>query len=215
MFVPIGFLLPFFSKKYKKGWRTYIVGFLLTLGIELIQYFTGRGIFEIDDIIGNTVGTMIGYGLITLLIYVIEKLKNKTSTIVGRKVVVYQFPLIIIIMLFSGIFSIYSKQELVNLTIDYNYKYNMSDIYVESHIPLSDLEGKACVYESKVGTKDETLQLANNILKAINTEVDEEQNAYYEDTAIYKSVSGNRSVWINYTGLTVQFNDFNQQEEEL
>src|SRR5699024_9399405 len=61
----------------------------------------------------------------------------------------------------------------------------------------------------------ETLQLASKILKNLNTEVDEEQNDYYEDTAVYKSVSGNHSVWINYTGLTVWFNDFNQQEKEF
>lgn len=213
MFVPIGFLLPIFLKKFKKAWRTYLAGFMLTLGIEVIQYFTGRGIVEIDDIISNAVGTMIGYGINVLLIYAIEKLRNKTSTIVGRRVVVYQTPLIITIVVFSSIFLTYSKQELGNLTIAHSYKYNMSDILVKSQILLSDLEGNAYVYKAKVGTKDETLQLANNILKNFNTEVDERQNDYYEDTAVYKAASGNHSVWINYKGLTVRFNDFNQQEE--
>lgn len=49
MFVPIGFILPIFSKKLKKAWRTSLAGFILTLGIEVIQYVTGLGIVEIDD----------------------------------------------------------------------------------------------------------------------------------------------------------------------
>lgn len=114
-------------------------------------------------------------------------------------------------MFFSSIFLTYSKQELGNLTIAHSYKYNMSDILVKSQILLSDFEENAYVYKAKVGTKDETLQLANNILKNFNTEVDERQNDYYEDTAVYKAASGNHSVWINYKGLTVRFNDFNQQ----
>lgn len=215
MFVPIGFLLPVFSNKFKKAWRTYLAGFLLTLGIELIQHITGRGIFEIDDIIGNTFGTLIGYGLITLLFYLGNKLRNKTSTMEGRKIVVYQIPLIVTLVLFSSIFSTYNKQELGNLAIAHSYKYNMSDIRIESNFPLSELSRNTYVYKAKVGTKDETLQLANNILKNLNTEVDENQNDYSEDTAVYKSVSGEHSIWVNYRGLTIWFNDFTRQEDEF
>ena len=215
MFVPLGFLLPIFSEKFRKAWKTYLVGFMLTLGIECIQYFTGRGILEIDDIIGNTAGTMIGYGLITLLLYVIGRLRNKTSIIGGRKAVIYQIPLMLTIVLFSSIFLAYSLQELGNLSVAHSYQYNMSGILVESDISLSDLEGKAYVYKTKVGTKDETLRLANNLLKNFSTGVDEKQNDYYNDTAVYTSASGNHSVWIDYSGLTVWFNDYSLREDEM
>ncbi len=215
MFIPIGFLLPILSSRFKKAWRTFLFGFLFTFGIELIQHYTSRGVFEIDDIIGNTIGTMIGYGLNILLFYVVEKLRNRNSSITGRKVLVFQIPLIITIVLFSSIYLVYSKQELGNLSFDYIYKYNMSDIHLESHIPLSDLEEKAYVYKANIATKDETLKLANDILKKFNTEVDKKENKYFDDTASYKSVSGDHSVWIDYKGATVWFIDYSQREVEL
>jgi glycopeptide antibiotics resistance protein len=215
MFVPFGFLLSVLSERFRKAGKTYLVGFILTVGIECIQYFTGRGIFEIDDIIGNTIGTMIGYGLITLLFYVIEKFRNKTSTIGGRKAAIFQIPLMLTIIVFSSILLVYNKQELGNLSVAHSHQYNMSGIHVESDISLSNLEGKAYVYKTKVGTKDETLRLANHLLEKFSAEVDEKQSDYYNDTAVYKSTTGNHSVWIDYTGLTVWFTDYNQGQDEL
>lgn len=214
MFVPFGFLLPVFSEKFRKAWKAYIVGFMLTLSIECIQMFSGRGIFEIDDIIGNTAGTMVGYGLVTLIRFLIERLRKETPIISGRKAIAYQTPLMIAIVLFSGIFLTYSKQELGNLSIAHSFKYNMSDIVVESDISLSDTQGRAYVYKAEIGTKEETLGLANSLLKNFSTQVDEKQNDYYNDTAVYKSVSGNHSVWIDYVGLTVWYTEHRQQESE-
>lgn len=215
MFVPFGFLLPVLSERFRKAWKTYLVGFMLTVVIECIQYSTGRGIFEIDDIIGNTIGTMIGYGLVMLLFFISGKLKNNTPTISGRRAIAYQVPLMLTLVLFSSIFLTYSKQELGNLSVAHSYRYNMSGIDIKSDISLSDLEGKAYVYKTTVGTKDETLHLANHLLKNFSTEVDEKQIDYYNDTAVYKSETGNHSVWIDYRGLTVWFINHNQREYEL
>ncbi len=215
MFVPFGFLLPLLSERFRRVWKTYLLGFILTVGIECIQYYTGRGIFEIDDIIGNTIGMMIGYGLIMLLLYVIQKFRNKPSIIKGMKAAIFQIPLMLTIVLFVSIFLVYNKQELGNVSVANSYKYNMSGIHVESDISLSNLEGKAYVYKTKVGARAETLRLANHLLKEFSTEVDENQSDYYNDTAVYKSTTGNHSVWIDYTGLTVRFTDYNQRQNEL
>ena len=55
LFVPLGFLLPFYSDKLKKSYITVGIGFVTTLIIEILQYVTRIGIFEIDDILNNTV----------------------------------------------------------------------------------------------------------------------------------------------------------------
>ena len=58
-FVPLGLLLYLcFGKKY--GLRVVIAGFLLSTSIELIQLIFRIGLFEFDDIIGNTIGCFIG-----------------------------------------------------------------------------------------------------------------------------------------------------------
>ena len=62
MFIPIGFLLGI-----KVGWKGIPIAALFSLIIELIQLITHRGLFEFDDIIHNTLGTVIGFGIYALL----------------------------------------------------------------------------------------------------------------------------------------------------
>ena len=58
MLIPVGFLLPFLVKKH-----TVMYGFLCSLCIEVFQLVTKRGYFEIDDLIHNTLGVVVGVGL--------------------------------------------------------------------------------------------------------------------------------------------------------
>ena len=60
LFVPLGFFLPVFGKRYKNLLWTVLFGFLFSLGIELMQIFTLRAT-DINDLITNTFGTAIGW----------------------------------------------------------------------------------------------------------------------------------------------------------
>ena len=60
MTVPFGFLLPFIYKKMRSVFVVGLMGFLFSLSIETVQYITRRGLFEFDDMIGNTIGCLIG-----------------------------------------------------------------------------------------------------------------------------------------------------------
>lgn len=59
LFVPLGALL--YSPSHPHSWL-WAVG--LSAVIEAIQYFAGIGLCEIDDVISNGLGTMLGYGLL-------------------------------------------------------------------------------------------------------------------------------------------------------
>ena len=63
MLLPYGLLAPLYMKK---PWAL-VSGFLFSAGIELAQYFMRRGLFEYDDIVGNTLGVLLGIGLFALL----------------------------------------------------------------------------------------------------------------------------------------------------
>ena len=65
LFVPVGFLLPALWKKFGKWHLTFACGFLLSLSIEIIQLFNSR-ITDIDDLLMNTAGAIIGYCLFLL-----------------------------------------------------------------------------------------------------------------------------------------------------
>lgn len=61
LFLPLGFLLRFCRRVDFK--MMAIVGCVLSIVIELLQLITRRGLFEVDDIIHNTLGCVLGYGL--------------------------------------------------------------------------------------------------------------------------------------------------------
>jgi glycopeptide antibiotics resistance protein len=61
MTVPFGILIPLLNPKIRSFMKILLSGLLFSLIIELVQYFTGRGLFEFDDLFNNTVGAIIGY----------------------------------------------------------------------------------------------------------------------------------------------------------
>lgn len=60
LFVPFGFLLPILWENFRNVKRVAFMGLITTFFIEISQIFTFRTT-DINDIITNTVGTMIGY----------------------------------------------------------------------------------------------------------------------------------------------------------
>lgn len=56
MFVPLGIMIPRLHS-YKKTMR---IAWIFSLTIEILQLVTTRGCFEIDDLIGNTLGAFLG-----------------------------------------------------------------------------------------------------------------------------------------------------------
>lgn len=70
MFIPVGLLIPTIWKVNDK--IVILIGFLISLSIEISQLFLNRGT-DIDDLIFNTLGTIMG-----LMIYkIISKGKRK------------------------------------------------------------------------------------------------------------------------------------------
>lgn len=59
MFIPMGYFLQMLQKKRWK--EIAVAAVLVSLGIELMQYITTLGIFEVDDVIHNTIGALLGY----------------------------------------------------------------------------------------------------------------------------------------------------------
>lgn len=66
MLMPVGILLPVVISRYVKrgcGKKVILTGFVISAVIELSQLLLKRGLFEFDDMIHNTVGVAIGYGI--------------------------------------------------------------------------------------------------------------------------------------------------------
>ena len=59
LFIPLGCLL-YLCFGEKLGLRVVLAGFLLSVSIEIVQLVFRIGLFEFDDMIGNTIGGFAG-----------------------------------------------------------------------------------------------------------------------------------------------------------
>ena len=77
LLAPIGFLLPLINECSFKMVLTVFLGFLFSIGIEMSQLLLRRGLFELDDIMNNTIGVFFGYVAAKMLLMVWNLIQNK------------------------------------------------------------------------------------------------------------------------------------------
>lgn len=63
LFIPMGFFLPCISKRIIKMKNIIFINIIIIVGVELIQLFSTLGSFDIDDILLNLIGSIIGYSI--------------------------------------------------------------------------------------------------------------------------------------------------------
>lgn len=66
VFIPVGLLLGLSSRSMTLLWAL-LIGVCLSVGIESLQFIFLRGFSEFDDVMHNTLGCLMGYGLFRLL----------------------------------------------------------------------------------------------------------------------------------------------------
>lgn len=68
LFLPLGFLLGTVTD----NWRIVLLGFILSVFIEFLQYIFAMGWCQADDVLNNTIGTVVGFGINKLCLTVIK-----------------------------------------------------------------------------------------------------------------------------------------------
>ena len=62
LFIPLGFFIPIVLKSKRNFYKTALFSFYMTFSVEFFQYFIGRS-SDIDDILTNLLGAVLGYGI--------------------------------------------------------------------------------------------------------------------------------------------------------
>ena len=75
-FIPFGFILPLLSKRAQKLSRVTLATFCLSLTFEVIQLIFEFGSFDVDDLILNTLGGILGYIPIKVIFIAVKRKKN-------------------------------------------------------------------------------------------------------------------------------------------
>ena len=66
LFLPMGALLPCVIRKLDRFWKVTLTVLGMVVMVEIVQGILRVGSVDIDDVLFNVVGAMIGYGLIRL-----------------------------------------------------------------------------------------------------------------------------------------------------
>ena len=98
-FIPLGFLCPLISQSFNKMKNVVALGFGLSLAIELSQLFTLYRATDINDLIANTFGALLGF----FCSQVILKLKVKETPPSSNKAA-QRLPIIVIMTAFVIVF---------------------------------------------------------------------------------------------------------------
>lgn len=77
LFIPYGFICPWAFPRLRESFRNAFAAFVTSFGVETIQLITGRGYFQVDDILTNVLGGMIGYVLFQILYRMLRRFRRQ------------------------------------------------------------------------------------------------------------------------------------------
>ncbi|WP_280771843.1 VanZ family protein [Salipaludibacillus daqingensis] len=66
-FIPLGILLPLIFDKIRRITQVIFISFMVSLIIEITQYVSHLGVSDVDDIILNTMGGILGFMILCLI----------------------------------------------------------------------------------------------------------------------------------------------------
>lgn len=136
LFLPLGFFIPLLFKKKNSVFNRALYGFITSLAIELIQLLMSYNISDVDDIIFNTLGVVLGLLIFNVFYRIIKKTKFRylpgsvTSTFDGNLVTFIIKPVSIMLVIISllSIITVYnstmsldtSDEEIANSAFQYS-----------------------------------------------------------------------------------------------
>lgn len=162
MFSPLGFLLPYLTERGKRFSFVCLISFVTTLVIEILQFVSGRGIFELDDLFHNFIGSVFGYFISSFLVACIQK-KTFAWKFFARALVlpgIYSIGFIVTL-------AVYHHQPFGNIPILPVQKQDMSAVSIQNDAELLEQDGKASVYQNANADNSQYSQTLRSALEEL------------------------------------------------
>ena len=181
-------------------------GVSTSLVIELLQYVLGRGQADVDDLICNVLGAMLGYCFCMLFVSLVRK-QWKTA---GVYVI---FPVLSIAAL-AGVFLTYHFQPYGNLADAPIYAANTKGIEWVQECSLSDEPGPSGVYWTEPFTIECSDAFAVEFIGRQGAEIrfGTPDVDYYDNTAVY-SDHQTYALWVTYKDRSYEYTDYRVDSE--
>lgn len=194
MFVPLGGLLPLLYKKCRRWYVTVPVGFAFSLTVELIQLATGKGICDVDDLFANSLGTVIGFAAVMLLL---SSFGEKGKRL--KPALAYCGLFLALLGGIGSIFVAYELKEYGNLPEASAYTNDISHTKWTLDCDLPESDSKMAVYQTRTLSTRECDAFAAEIAALAGIEVD--ITSYYQEFAyynLYSEGSGSGTLMVYY-----------------
>ena len=182
LFVPLGILLPFLGKKFRRIFPTFLTAFLFSLSIEVLQLILQKGICDVDDLFANTLGAMLGWGMMTAIISVVQH-KEYWKKEFAKSIFI---PILFAIAMMT-IFGWYYIKPYGNLPDVAVTKADLSKIEWTIDFTLADTEKTVFVYEAGRVDKEYADAFINDFSE--NTGITFPDTYYYDDLIIFANHS--------------------------
>ena len=173
MFVPAGILFPLVFPKLDRWYKVSAAGAGLSLFIEVSQLILDRGAADIDDLITNTLGCVIGYSLLAAF----RALRKKEK----RWFVPLACPLSVALIAL-GVFAVYQAKEFGNLSCLPYFRVNTHGIEWSYDFAPDENGTEFLVCKAVTLDKKGAEEFARQIEEKLGARFDE---AYYYDNEIW------------------------------
>lgn len=206
MFLPLGILLPLAAKPFRRWYWMLAAGAGISLVIEVLQHILCRGQADIDDLLCNTLGAMLGY-CISLLFLCLAGKRWKIATAYAA------LPILSAVML-AGVFLVYHFQPYGNLEYAPIYAANTKGVEWVQECILSDEPGPSGVYWTEPFTKENCDAFAVEFIERQGGEIafGTPDVNYYDNSAFY-SDHHTYSLWVNYNDRSYEYTDYRVDSE--
>ncbi|MEO4055194.1 VanZ family protein [Solibacillus sp. CAU 1738] len=208
MFVPFGMILPLLHSRFQKVRWTIGLAMIFTLSIETVQYITGFGIFEFDDLFNNVLGAVIGYG------FTMGVMAYKSKGI--KQSIAFFSPFLLVILFSFGMIAYYETKEFGNLSIVPSSKTNMKNTTVTTSIQLNNERDTAIVYKAAGLTNESAEQFVKNFFEGMQLDSSNMEIISYQNEAIYwLGENRTHNMWVDFLNGSYRYQDFSSFDENV
>lgn len=201
MFVPLGVLLPLTAKPFRRWYWMLAAGCGTSLAIEALQYILGRGQADVDDLICNTLGAMLGYCLCMMFVSLADR-QWKTA---GACAVL---PVLSAVVL-GGVFLAYHLQPYGNLEDAPIYAADTKGVEWIQACALSNEPGPSGVYWTEPFTTESCDAFAVDFLGQQGAEINfGSPDVNYYDNSTFYSDHRTYSLIVNHNDRSYEYTDY-------
>lgn len=212
MFAPLGVLLPLLAKPFQRWYLTLPAGFGCSLLIEGLQYVSGRGIFDVDDLLANTLGCMLGYSLAMACASLFPKEKRS-----ARKCVAYCALPLAFAAVMACTFGGYHWKEYGNMADAPTFTADTKGVVWDLQCTLSETEQTAPVYRTETLNKSTCDAFGRQF--ADSRGISFPDAYYYDNCTIFANHSTGDFLSVEYNDGSYEYTvgdvDFSLQDAEV